>query len=408
MSFAQLALICAVALLGPWLSISRWIHLPVVIGELVVGIVLGATGFGVLHADNATFAFLAQAGFALVMFVAGSHVPVRNPALRTGLRLGAARALAIGVLAVGAGLGVAHVFGTGHGLLYAVIIASSSASLVMPALAGLPLTAPTIIAMLPQIAIADAACIVLLPLVIDPSHALRAGLGALVVAVAAVAAYLVMRWLEHSGRRREVHEVSEERELAIELRALLAALFAMAAIAVALHVTVMLAGFALGLAVAGVGEPRRVAKQLFAITEGLFAPLFFVWLGASLNLRDLAQNPSAIALGVALGVVALLVHGAMALTRQPVAVAVMTAAQLGVPVAAATLGTTQGLLRQGEATALLLGALITIAATAVGSGPLAALARRDAVAPESGAGAPAPGAGAAAPAPPADGATATS
>ena len=54
----------------------------------------------------------------------------------------------------------------------------------------------------------------------------------------------------------------------------------MAALAVAVHVSLMLAGFVSGLAVAAVGEPRRVAKQLFAVTEGFFGPLFFVWLGA--------------------------------------------------------------------------------------------------------------------------------
>ena len=45
MSFAVLALICAVALLGPLLSLPRFLRVPVVIGELVVGIVLGRTGF---------------------------------------------------------------------------------------------------------------------------------------------------------------------------------------------------------------------------------------------------------------------------------------------------------------------------------------------------------------------------
>jgi Kef-type K+ transport system membrane component KefB len=380
-TFAQLALICAVALLGPMLSLERWLHLPVVIGELAVGVLLGATGLKVLTAADPTFGFLAEAGFALVMFVAGSHVPVRDPALRSGLRVGVARNLAIAALSVAVGLLVAAVFGTGHGLLYAVIMTSSSASLIMPALSGLPLTAPAIVAMLPQIALADAACIVALPLAIDPSNAARAAVGAVAVGAAAVLVWLTLRWLDRSGRRKAVHIVSEERELAIELRALLAVLFALAALATALHVSVMLAGFALGLAVSAVGEPRRVAKQLFALTEGFFAPIFFVWLGASLNLRDLAAHPAAVGLGLTLGLGALLTHAAMAVNGQPLPVAMVTAAQLGVPVAAATVGTTLGLLRDGEPTALLLGALVTIAATAFLSGPLARIARGGAKTP---------------------------
>ena len=55
------------------------------------------------------------------------------------------------------------------------------------------------------------------------------------------------------------------------------------------------------------------------------------------------------------------------LTGQPLALAALAAAQLGVPVAAATLGTEQHLLAPGEPSALMLGALLTIAVTSVAS-----------------------------------------
>lgn len=100
MTFAQLAIVCAVALLGPLLAVQRLAHVPVVIGELLVGVALGATGFGVLDSTNATFGFLAQVGFALVMFVAGSQVPIRDPALREGALRGVARAVGIAVLSI--------------------------------------------------------------------------------------------------------------------------------------------------------------------------------------------------------------------------------------------------------------------------------------------------------------------
>ena len=98
----------------------------------------------------------------------------------------------------------------------------------------------------------------------------------------------------------------------------------------------MLAGFALGLVVAAIGEPRRLARQLFGITEGFFGPLFFVWLGASLQVRDLAAHPQFILLGVALGIGAILAHAVGRVLDQPLTLAVLSAAQLGVPVAAAT------------------------------------------------------------------------
>jgi hypothetical protein len=57
----------------------------------------------------------------------------------------------------------------------------------------------------------------------------------------------------------------------------------------------------------------------------------------------------------------------MRTTGQPVAVGLLASAQLGVPVAAATLGTQQHLLKPGEAAALVLGALVTIAAAILAS-----------------------------------------
>jgi Kef-type K+ transport system membrane component KefB len=373
--FATLALICLVAIIGPLLSLPRWLHLPVVIGELAVGILLGRTGLGVLDPDNQTFSFLGEVGFALVMFVAGTHVPVRDPSLRPGLARGIGRATAVGVLSVPAGWALAHLFGTGHTALYAVLLASSSASLVLPVLDGTPVRGPMMVQLLPQLAVADAACIVALPLAIDPAHAGRAVVGSLAVIACAVVLWLVLRWFVGSGRERRVREISHERSLAVELRASLAILFALAAVAVATHVSVMLAGFAAGIALSAVGEPRRVAKQLFAVTEGFFAPIFFVWLGASLDLRELGTHPSAIVLGLALGGVALVVHGAMLVTGQPLPTALITAAQLGVPVAAVTLGSTLGVMAPGEAPSLLLGALVTVVATALVSGRVRVLAQ---------------------------------
>jgi Kef-type K+ transport system membrane component KefB len=367
-TFASLALVALVGLLGPLLALPQRWRLPPVLGELMAGIALGSTGSRTLHASNPTFEFLANVGFALVMFVAGTHVPVRDPALRPALRMGSLRAAAIAVIAVPVALALSHGFGTGHTALYAVLLASSSAALILPIVDSIGLSGPSIVQLLPQVAIADAACIVALPLAIDPSRAGRSALGAVAVIACAGVAFLGLRHVERSGLRRRTHDISERRGFALELRVSLAVLFSLAAVATRTHVSIMLAGFSLGIAVTAVGEPRRVAKQLFAITEGFFAPLFFVWLGASLNLRDLASRPSYLLLGVALGLGAVGCHAAMRLTKQPLDIAALAAAQLGVPIAAATLGTQLHLLRPGEPAALILGALVTIGVAILAAG----------------------------------------
>ncbi len=366
MSFAALALICLVGLLGPLLALPQHWRIPLVIGQLLAGMLVGESGLGWVNPTDPTFAFLAEMGFALVMFVAGSHVPVRDPRLRPAVRVGALRAAAVGILATGVAVAVSRLFGTGHAAVYAVLLASSSAALVLPIVDSIGLSGPPVLELLPQVAIADAACIVALPLAIDPGHAGRAALGALAVLAAAGLLFLGMRWIEATGLRRRVHRISEQREFALELRVSLTVLFALAALAVGTHISVLLAGFSFGVAVAAVGEPRRLARQLFALSDGFLGPVFFVWLGASLDVGQLGRHPSFVALGVTLGAAAVIVHVAMRVTGQPLPMAGLAAAQLGVPVAAATLGTQTGLLQSGEPAALILGALVTIAVAVAG------------------------------------------
>lgn len=368
MTLTQLAVVGAVALLGPLLALPRSWHLPVVLGELAAGVVLGRTGWGYLDSADPTFSFLAALGFALVMFVAGTHVPVRDPAIRPAVRAGAVRAVVVGAAAVPIGLVIARVAGTGHGALYAVLLASSSAALILPVVDSLGLGGPPVIGLLPQVAVADTVCIVALPLVIDPAHVLRAAGGAALVIGAAGVVFVLLRRGERKGWRQRVHDVSEDRLFAVELRIQLVVLFALAALATRTHVSIMLAGFALGLAVEAVGEPRRLAKQLFALTEGFLGPVFFVWLGAELDLRELGQHPTMIVLGLALGFGAAVTHLLPVALRQPPPLGLLSAAQLGVPVAAATVGSELGVLEPGEATGLMLGAMVTIGLAVLGGG----------------------------------------
>ena len=45
MTFATLALVAVIGVLGPLLAYQKSWHLPVVLGELIAGIAFGATGF---------------------------------------------------------------------------------------------------------------------------------------------------------------------------------------------------------------------------------------------------------------------------------------------------------------------------------------------------------------------------
>jgi len=362
-TFSTLALIVAVGLLGPLLAWSNRLRIPIVIGELAAGVAIGHTGFHLI--DPSSFTFLANLGFAMVMFVAGSHVPIRSRSLRQGAGTAVVRLVWVVALAIGLAWLVAHYLGTGHVALYAVLFASSSAAVILPMAQSLQMPGETLVRILPQVAIADTACIVALPLALDPANAGTAALGALAVIGCGAVVFLFLWQAEKRGWHKALHEKSSERDFALELRISLLLLLLLATLAVQTRVSIMLAGFTLGLVVSAIGAPRRLARQLFGLTEGFFAPLFYVWLGASLDLRALGTHPAMIVLGVALAAGAVLAHAGAVFLRQPITLSVLASAQLGVPVAAAALGDELGLLAPGEDAALLLGALLTIVASTV-------------------------------------------
>lgn len=347
--------------------------MPVVAGEVLGGLVIGVSGFHLVDPANDDFQLLASIGFGLTMVVVGSHVPVRDPDVRAALARGALGAGLVGAASAVLAAALAAVAHSGNGLLYGVLLASSSAALVLPMLQSVNVDKRSASQLVAQIAVADVVCVVLLPLVVEPGRALTAGIGVLVIAALAVGLGVVLtRWVR-SDRRRALHAYSERRRFALELRLSLLVLFAFAAIAQFAQLSIMIAGFALGLVLSAVGEPHRLARQLFGMTEGFFGPLFFVWLGASLDLRALVAHPAMILLGVVLGVGAVLAHLASRIAGLPWAQAVASAGQLGVPVAAVTLALQAHTLAPGEGGAILLGALISLATSAVS---VAAVARR--------------------------------
>ncbi|HEY4022408.1 MAG TPA: cation:proton antiporter [Pseudonocardiaceae bacterium] len=365
MSLLVLALVLVIGLAGPLLATPERARVPVVVGEILLGVLVGRTGFGWIRADNPELSFLASVGFALVMLEAGSHVPLGDPALRGALRKGVLLAIGVGVLAVPAGIGVAALAGTGHALLYAVLLASSSAALVVPVLDEANLHSGAALVTIVQVAVADIACIIALPLAENPGKAGPAALGAVAVIAAGGAVFLVMRRLRDRGMLRRLHRLSSRRDFGLELRVRLIILFVLAGIAQLLGVSVMLAGFVAGLMLRAEGEPRRLARQLFGLTDGFLAPVFFVWLGASVDLRALVQSPRLILLAAMLIAGTVLVHAATNLAGQPLPFAVLASAQLGLPVAAVTIGTARDLLSPGEGAAILAAAMGSVIITGI-------------------------------------------
>ena len=371
MTFAALALIMAAGLVGPVLASAHRFAPPVIVGEIAAGVTIGKSGFAWVDPANPLLNGLANIGFALLMFVVGTHLPVRDRQLRAALVAGAAVAATVGALAAGAGLLLAPVVGLARPAILAVVLSTSSGAVALPILQGLGRSDHHALVTMAWIAIADVATVLALPLVLATGGLLRVVSGGVLVVAAGgvllVLAELARGWVWLQRMRR----LSRERGWGLDLRVSLLALFTCAWLATRFGTSILLAGFTVGTVVALLGEPRRVAQQLLGIGEGFAIPLFFVHLGTQIDLGALLTSSRALALAGALATAAIAVHVAAALVwRLPLGMGFVASAQLGVPSAVVSIGLATNQLTPAQGAAIMAALLISLAACAVGASVL--------------------------------------
>ncbi|QEC48766.1 cation:proton antiporter [Baekduia soli] len=367
MDLGLVALVFLAALLGPALSLLARGAIPVVVGQLLAGVVLGRTGLRVIDPAKSDLELLYTLGFATLMFTVGMHVPLHDRRLRTALRTGLV-AVAVAVpLAVGAGL-AAHALAGGPALVYAVVLVSSSAAVALPVIDETGLSSPAVLAAMTWITIADILATIAIPLVITPSRAGHAAIGALIVSVLVAAVFGVARLLRHAEWVHHARKEGKHRGWAIDLRLSVVVLFGLSWIAQKVGASLLVAGFGTGLVVGAIGGPKRLSREVLGLGQGFLVPLFFVLLGARLDLRALGHDHRAVVLAVLLSALAVAVHVLAAVViRAPASVGLLATAQVGVPAAVIALGLPAHAFDQGQAAAIFCAALVSIAACAVGA-----------------------------------------
>jgi Kef-type K+ transport system membrane component KefB len=380
-SFATLVVIVLAGLGGPLLGLSGRRFIPVVIGEILAGVLVGRTGLAAVNTSNATVSFLGQVGFAMLMLTVGVHLPLRDRRLSASLRGGAALAVIVGLLAVPAGFAAAAAAGTSHAAIYAVVLASGSAAVLLPALQETGAGGRDAMAVMAQVTIADVVTILSVPIVLQPGRAIHAALGAALVAVAGLLLLGGARRVSGHAWVRHMRRLSKQRRWALDLRLSLLVLFFLAWVAQKSGTSVLIAGFGAGLMVAFIGGPKRLSTQMRGIAEGFFVPLYFVILGAQLNLRGLIEYPAMLVLAVALVALNVFIHlTAAAIMHRSPSAGLAASAQLGVPAAVASLGLAEGVLSNAIATAIVASSVVSLLVCTIGVESLLARERRDAVA----------------------------
>ncbi len=367
MSFETLIVIVLAGLGGPLLGVAgRW-FVPVVIGEILAGVIVGPAVLDAVNPTNGTVAFLGEIGFAMLMLTVGMHLPLRDRRLPASLRSGGLLAGIVCVLAIPGGLLAESITGTGHAAIYVVLLASGSAAVLLPALEETGIAGSEVMTVMAQVTIADVLTILSVPIVLQPARVGHAALGAALVACGVLALLGVARLVRTSGWVRRVRRLSRQRHWALDLRLSLLVLFALSWLALKGGASILIAGFGAGVTVALIGGPKRLSTQMRGIADGFFIPLYFVVLGAQLDVGGLVKHPSLLVLAGALAALNVAIHLlAVAFVRRPVAAGLAASAQLGVPAAIASLGLAEHVLSAGVATAIVAAALVSLGVCTAG------------------------------------------
>ena len=373
----MLALIVLAGLAGPLLGAGRDTFVPLVIGEILAGVIIGRTGLGAVDPADPTVQLFSDVGFAMLMFTVGVHIPLRDPRLPASLRSGAVAAAAVLLVAPLGGLAAAEFAGTRDAAVYAVILASGSVAVALPMITEARLTGAQALTVIGQVTIADVVTILAIPLVLHPGRAANAALGGALVAAGAVAVYLLAHWVYEQDWAHRLRSRSKQRHWALDLRLALLVLFALSWVAQESGTSVLIAGFGTGLLVAGLGPPNRLFTQVRGLADGFFVPLFFVVLGARLQLDAVVDHPSILRLTVALLVLNVAIHLlAAVVSRQRVPAALIATAQLGVPAAVVTVGLQEHVLTAAQGAAIIVAALASLGTATLGTTLLVHEARR--------------------------------
>ena len=370
--FTDLAVITAIALLGPLLSGVRRLAIPAVIGELIGGALIGNTGIRLIDPSSGSFPAFYALGFAMLMLEAGSQVDIRSPALRRSLARGSVTFAVVVLLSLGAGLLISAALDFHHAELIFVLLAGSSAAVAYPIIEEERLTGAAVEYVMAWIAVADSVTSVVMPITLLGAGSIVAAVaGDAVIAAIGFAVVLLATRVVHRPWVVDVRRQSVVRGWGLEIRISVLMLLALSAIAARAGASALFAGFVAGMILTRFRITERLPVQMSGLAAGFFVPLFFVLLGARLDLRALFTDPHAVALAVILAVAATLIHVAGALVmgispRRWIA-GLAASAQLGLPAAAASLTLAGHLLSPANAAALVAGGCLTMIPATVGS-----------------------------------------
>jgi Kef-type K+ transport system membrane component KefB len=354
--------VVVVAALAAFLAgvISKRMPLPVVVLEIVLGILVGPQVLGLADSDD-FLEFFANLGLGMLFFFAGYEIdfdrikgtPLRLAAI--GWAMSLALAYGIGGLLTLTGLVLSLLF-TGSAM------ATTAIGTLIPILSDAgELRSRFGTYLLAAGATGEFGPILLITLVFSTKGALSNAL--ILIAFVLIAVLAAVGAVRGVGRGWALLERTLETSGQLAIRVAVVTVFALGALANSLGLDLLLGGFVAGviarIALKG-REVRVFESKLTAVGYGFFIPFFFVVSGINFDLDALGDTPYRVLELPMFLILFLIVRGVPALTlyrkvlggAERSALAVFSATELPLVVAITTIAVEEGHMRSGTAASL--------------------------------------------------------
>ena len=346
--------------------LPRRIAPPVVVLELLFGILIGPHGFGWASTDEFIL-FFSNLGLGMLFYFAGYEIDferIRGAPLRLGARgwlLSVALAYAIGGLLVALGV-IDSLIYTGSAM------ATTAIGTLIPILRdGGELKTRFGTYLLGAGAVGEFGPILLVTLFLSTDHPLREAVILIAFVLIAVAIALLSMGVVWRGWSALERSLESSNQLAIRITVVL--VFGLVGLAGHLHLDILLGGFVAGMITRAALRGHEVAvfdSKLTAVGFGFFVPFFFIYSGMNFDLEALGSAP-AMAKLVMFFCLFLVVRGAPAMllyrdvlgSTQRAALAFYSATELPLVVAITTLAVEDGHMKASTAAGLVGAAMLS-------------------------------------------------
>ena len=368
----EILLIPLAALLAPILGalLRRWVSIPLIVFEILLGILIGPSILGWVQGGNA-LDLMSNLGLALLFFMAGNEIDIASIRGRTGKR-----ALAAWGISIAIALAAALIIGTTPAAIAIITIALVGTALgtITPILRDAGLNkGPIGTAISAAGAIGEFGPLVAITIFLGSNSPIVA-FGYLAV-FAGVAAFAFFR-ASHRERPRLVALISASLHTSgqFAVRVVIALLAALVTLALTLGVDFLLGAFCAGMLskvlLRGVpsNEQELVESKLEGLAYGFMIPIFFVTSGVMFPLSALLEDARALIMVPVFALVILVVRGVPgfftldrgATVRDRATVSLFTATSLPLIIAVTNIGVQEGALSTELAAALVGAGMLTV------------------------------------------------